>query len=469
MIDERRIKKITSHTYTEGVVLYWMNRDMRAQDNWALLHAQAIAHQHKIPLIVWYNLVPNFLQGSARQWQFKVSGLQKISEELEKLHIPFFLSVDETGKETVDELVSIIKKHHVGYVVTDMSPLHIQKKWVTEAGKKLTTPFDLVDAHNVIPVWVTSDKQEFAAYTIRPKIHKLISEFLVPFPKLKKQEISHDGKIPTIHWDKIMKMVPVDDAAPLIHESGSESAKKVLKQFITHRLNKYDTERNDPNADAQSGLSPYLHYGQIAPARVALEILGAISAKDPRSVMMAHKNGAKGGLGNASALLEELIVRRELADNFCYYNDDYDNPNGFPDWAKKSHEKHKNDSRQYSYTKKQFEYAQTHDPLWNAAQMEMVKTGKMHGYMRMYWAKKILQWSEDVATAMKIAIYLNDKYELDGRDPNGYAGIAWSLGGVHDRAWFERPIFGQIRYMNDKGCRSKFDVDAYVAKWLGMF
>jgi deoxyribodipyrimidine photo-lyase len=168
---------------------------------------------------------------------------------------------------------------------------------------------------------------------------------------------------------------------------------------------------------------------------------------------------------HASAFLEELIVRRELADNFCFYHLDYDSPLGFPDWAKKTHERHKNDVREYTYTQKQFERAETHDTLWNACQQELLKTGKMHGYMRMYWAKKILEWTPTVEDAMEIAIYLNDTYELDGRDPNGYAGIAWSMGGVHDRAWFERPVYGQIRYMNRSGCASKFSVDTYIATW----
>ena len=158
-------------------------------------------------------------------------------------------------------------------------------------------------------------------------------------------------------------------------------------------------------------------------------------------------------------------MRRELADNFCFYNEEYDSIECFPDWAKKTHEKHKNDPREFLYTKKQFEQGKTHDELWNACQNQMMQTGKMHGYMRMYWAKKILEWTKNREEAMNIAIYLNDTYELDGRDPNGYAGIAWSIGGVHDRAWFERPVFGQIRYMNYNGCKSKFDVISYIKKW----
>lgn len=477
MIDERRIKKITDHAFSGGVVLYWMNRDMRADDNWALLHAREIARAQaeagakNATLMVWYNLVPGFLSGNERAYAFKVAGLKEVEEQLHDCGIPFLVTVDETGKDTVNQLEQIINEYQVSYVVTDMSPLRIQKKWVKDAGRlldKAKISFDVVDAHNCIPVWITSDKQEFAARTIRPKIHRLISEFLVSFPKLQTQKPA-PKKLHLTDWKHVDSLMDYDAVGQLTIVPGAHAAHAGLKRFLHGRLEHYDTDRNDPNKRAQSGLSPYLHYGMIAPARVALEVLHAVKRVDPQSLMMADKNGARGGAGNASAFLEELIVRRELADNFCYYNDYYDSPEGFADWAKKSHAHHARDNRDYVYTKKQFERAETHDALWNAAQLEMVKTGKMHGYMRMYWAKKILEWTPDVATAMKIAIELNDKYELDGRDPNGYAGIAWSIGGTHDRPWFTRPIFGQIRYMSESGCRSKFDVDAYVAQWTGMF
>ena len=195
-----------------------------------------------------------------------------------------------------------------------------------------------------------------------------------------------------------------------------------------------------------SNLSPYLHFGQISAQRVALIV---------------------NGLGNhpsAESFLEELIVRRELSDNFCYYNSDYDSFKGFPEWAKKTLNDHKKDEREFVYTLKKFEEAKTHEDLWNAAQMQLVNTGKLHGYMRMYWAKKILEWSKSPEEALKIAIYLNDKYELDGRDPNGYTGCAWAIGGVHDRAWAERPVYGKIRYMNRNGAKRKFDIEKYISK-----
>jgi len=221
-----------------------------------------------------------------------------------------------------------------------------------------------------------------------------------------------------------------------------------LKSFIDKKLPRYADMRNDPSRDGQSNLSPYLHFGQLSAQRAALE------ADNVHCPAMSKET-----------FLEELIVRRELSDDFCYYNDHYDSFAGFPEWSQRSLNFHRKDRREYIYSLKKFENAQTYDNLWNSAQMEMVKRGKMHGYMRMYWAKKILEWSSSPEEALETAIYLNDKYELDGRDPNGYTGIAWSIGGVHDRAWNERPVFGKIRYMSYNGCKGKFDVEAYVRQY----
>ena len=229
---------------------------------------------------------------------------------------------------------------------------------------------------------------------------------------------------------------------------GEAAAHRHLHGFITNGLNRYDELRNDPNAAGQSGLSPWLHFGQLSAQRVALE-----SAR------------AAAGTVSGDAFLEELIIRRELSDNFCWYNMNYDRLEGFPVWALKTIADHRHDRRDAVYSHGQLEMGETHDPLWNAAQMEMVTTGRMHGYLRMYWAKKILEWTASPEDALEMAICLNDRYQLDGRDPNGYAGIAWSIGGVHDRAWGERPVFGKIRYMNATGCRRKFDVDRYIGRY----
>ena len=228
-------------------------------------------------------------------------------------------------------------------------------------------------------------------------------------------------------------------------DAGYRAGMKKLKEFILSSLPIYSTSKNDPNSNSQSGLSPYLHFGQISALRVALEV--EFKSDD---------------IKNKEAFLDELIVWRELADNYCFYEKNYDNPQGYPKWAIVSHKKHRDDAREYIYVLKDLEEANTHDQLWNAAQKHMIIEGKMPGYLRMYWAKKILEWSFNVTTAHKYAIYLNDKYSLDGRDPNGYAGIAWSIGGVHDRPWFEREVFGQIRYMSFNGCKNKFNIFKYI-------
>jgi deoxyribodipyrimidine photo-lyase len=308
-----------------------------------------------------------------------------------------------------------------------------------------------VDAHNLVPCWVASDKQEYGAYTIRPKISRTLPEFLEKFPGLQKQEITWGEPTAAIDWQGILSALSVDRTVSEVSwlQPGEQAAQRTLGNFLKNRLSSYPIERNDPTRNGQSNLSPYLHFGQIAAQRIALEVRDSAAAPKAKE-----------------AFLEELIVRRELADNFCFYNPHYDAFAGFPGWAQKTLEEHRSDPRDYLYSLEQFEEAQTHDNLWNAAQREMVKTGKMHGYLRMYWAKKILEWSNSPEEALDIAIYLNDRYELDGRDPNGYTGIAWSLGGVHDRAWGERKVFGKVRYMSYKGCKSKFDVAAYMEKYL---
>lgn len=232
-------------------------------------------------------------------------------------------------------------------------------------------------------------------------------------------------------------------------DPGEETAARMLDKFLSQKLDSYAALKNDPTKDGVSNLSPYLHFGQIAAQRVVLEVEKTNASSESKE-----------------AFLDEILVRKELADNFCYYNSLYDSFEGFPEWAKKTLILHRADPRKFVYTLEEFENGKTHDSLWNASQLELLSKGKIHGYMRMYWAKKILEWSESPEKALETVIYLNDKYELDGRDPNGYVGIAWSIGGVHDRAWKEREIFGKLRYMSYEGCKRKFDVDTYIEKYI---
>ena len=374
-----------------------------------------------------------------------IRSLEETEKDLAEKSIPFFLL---TGSPE-EQIPKCVRTFQAGTLVADFDPLKIKRKWKRQIIPQLSVPMYEVDSHNVIPCWLASPKQEFAAYTFRPKVKKRLQDFLTSFPPLRNHPISWKIDTQKTDWHAARKSLNVDNSIPAVDwiEPGAKAAQKTLRRFIHQKLAAYAGQRNDPNRDALSTLSPYLHFGQISAQRVALEVKKADCPEDDRE-----------------AFLEELIVRRELADNYCFYNKNYDNFRGFPGWAKETLDEHRGDKREHVYTHEQFERGLTHDGLWNAAQMEMIKIGKMHGYMRMYWAKKILEWSKAPEKAQKTAIALNDKYELDGRDPNGYTGIAWSIGGVHDRAWFSRPVFGKIRYMSFGGARSKFDVDAYIAR-----
>jgi deoxyribodipyrimidine photo-lyase len=446
MINEKRVRLLQKGIETNGPVVYWMSRDQRVNDNWVLLFAQQLAIEKKRSLVVVFNLVPDFLAATIRQYAFMLNGLQEVEKELSKYNIPFFLT---TGKPE-EQLPKQLKNINASVLISDFDPLKIKRIWKRNVAKQITIPFYEVDAHNIVPCLYVSDKLEFAAYTLRPKIHKTLIEFMDEFPSLKKMnkgEISSDK----IDWDKVEKSLKVNWDVKEVDwiKPGESAAIKSLKDFLKSKFDSFNDLRNDPTKDGQSNLSPYLHFGQLSAQRIALETQRLNGNKD-----------------SEKSFLEELIVRRELADNFCYFNKNYDLFDGFHDWAKTSLNEHRKDERGFVYSLEQFENANTHEDLWNAAQMEMVITGKMHGYMRMYWAKKILEWSKSPEEAMRIAIYLNDKYELDGRDPNGYTGIAWSIGGIHDRPWFERPVYGKIRYMNRNGAEKKFDIKSYIGKYL---
>ena len=304
----------------------------------------------------------------------------------------------------------------------------------------------------MVPVWVTSPKQEYAARTIRSKIHKNLNKYLVEFPPIVRHPMNQKlmQQYQPTDWKKASGSLKVDMKVGTVQfcAPGTNHGLNKLFDFITKKLKVFEKNRNIPTVDALSNLSPYYHFGQIAPARAALEV---------QKMKGKYKESVEG-------YLEELIVRRELADNFCFYNQHYDKVHGAYQWAQDTLEIHENDEREYLYSLEELEEYQTHDDLWNAAQRQLVDEGKMHGFLRMYWAKKVLEWTENPKQALESAIYLNDKYSIDGRDPNGYVGCMWSICGIHDQGWRERPIFGKIRYMNYAGCKRKFKVNDFVAK-----
>lgn len=441
MVNTRRIRIINSGEQGSGPVAYWMSRDQRVADNWALLYAIEKAMLLQKSLVVVFTLAPAFAEANLRHYNFMLSGLEEVARSLSENGINFTILKGEPSSI----LANYINSNDISLLVSDFDPLKVKRDWKETLNSLITIPHHEVDAHNIIPCWIASEKLEFGAYTLRPKIKKHLPEFLSDFPEIKNNPISSQP----IDFDELITWLCLNkDVKPINWlKPGDAEAAKILYDFIINRLEGYSTRRNDPNEDGQSNLSPYLHFGQLSAQRVAIEVMKSPAKEEDKS-----------------AFLEELIVRRELSDNFCYYNPNYDSSEGFHNWAKETHRIHRDDIREYTYSLKEFEFGKTHDPLWNAAQKEMVLLGKMHGFMRMYWAKKILEWTSNPDEAMRFCIYLNDKYSLDGRDPNGYAGIAWSIGGVHDRAWGERDVFGKIRYMNFNGCKRKFDVNRYIKR-----
>jgi deoxyribodipyrimidine photo-lyase len=330
------------------------------------------------------------------------------------------------------------------------------ERWRQVLAKRLGIPFWTVDADVVVPSSLFS-KHFYLLHHFRPKLYAELGKYLErekdPPPqkewkrKVAGHRIGEDITQGFRHLDRSVK--PVDNFM-----GGSGAARSRLKKFIAEGLKDYSTWRNHPELDGTSQLSPYLHFGHIGPSTILLQIEEAVK---------------KGGIPQEArdSFVDELVGWRELAVNFVKFTPNYDSWECAEPWAKKSLLEHVEDRREYRYSLQELEQARTHDELWNAAQMQMVLTGWMHNYMRMYWAKKILEWTPNPATAFEYAVILNDRYELDGRDPNGYAGIAWAIGGKHDRPWFERPVFGTVRYMSSTSTRKKFDAIRYIVTVMG--
>ncbi|XP_073957813.1 deoxyribodipyrimidine photo-lyase-like [Choristoneura fumiferana] len=434
----------------EGIV-YWMSRDSRVQDNWAFLFAQKLALKNEVPLHVCFCLIAKYLDASVRQFDFLIKGLKTVAAQCKELDISFHLLEGNGG----DVLPQWVIDHKIGAVVCDFNPLRIPMGWLEGArkGLKKDVPLIQVDAHNVVPCWVASDKQEYSARTIRNKINSKLGEFLTEFPPVIKHPYKSQFKPEPIDWDEAIESREADKSVGPVEwaKPGYDAAVAMLKSFLDKRLKLFAAKRNDPTQDALSNLSPWFHFGQISVQRVAL-CVQEYKSKHTESV---------------NAFLEEAIVRSELSDNFCFYNPLYDSVKGTSNWAQKTLDDHRKDKRTHIYTQDELAQAKTHDDLWNSAQLQLVKEGKMHGFLRMYWCKKILEWTPSPEDALKYAIYLNDHYSIDGRDSNGYVGCMWSICGIHDQGWAERSVFGKVRFMNYEGCKRKFNVSAFVARYGG--
>jgi deoxyribodipyrimidine photo-lyase len=427
-------------------VVYWMQRTQRAEDNPALEVAVAAANELKKPVVVFLGVVPFYPNSNLRHYTFLAQGIPDIARRLERRNIGFVLRAWPHHK-----LIEFCDEVRPCLVVGDENPIREPEHWRQIAAERLRGPLWTVDADVIVPSKLLL-KEQYAARTIRPCIHHCLDEFLAPVGNAR----------PRVPWRQPKRLAALQPNSDFLKDfeidrgvspvsnmkGGTTEALQVLQRFVRQRLKGYASRRNDPAVDGTSQLSPYLHFGHIGPHTVALAIKNA-DAPD----------------GDKKSFLEELIVRRELAVNFVRFNSNYDTIDCAEPWARKTLAEHSRDEREHRYTERQLENAETHDPLWNAAQRQMVMGGWMHGYMRMYWAKKILEWSPSPRIAFDIAVRLNDRYELDGRDPNGYAGMAWAIAGKHDRAWGPvRSVYGKIRYMSYNSTSRKFDSKAYIAK-----
>ncbi|CAK9251823.1 unnamed protein product [Sphagnum jensenii] len=441
-----------------------MARDQRVHDNHALLAAQSEALEQQVPLYVLFN-VKVVKNRSREHYEFMLKGLEEISLELKSRNIPFVLKSGEAQQN----ITNVLNEINAGSVYFDFNPLSGSRS----LSKKIASSFKgstfVVDTHNIIPTWIASDKQEFAAHTMRRKVHLLLENYTLEPAKITNHPFTPNIDVESITLAQARQFIATIQSKGISITAipGEKAAAKHLESFIRERLATYALKRNDIADDQQSGLSPYLHFGQISSLRVALEVI-KYTDQQPllfQAVKLASPGDSPSEYDGMNALLEEMVVRKELADNFCFYQKNYTSLDAGPTWAKQSLALHKSDVREFVYQRAQWENAQTHDLSWNAAQNQLRKTGKMHGYMRMYWAKKMLEWSQTPEAAIEDCIYLNDTYSIDGGDPNGYVGILWSMVGLHDRPWFERQVFGKVRYMNEGGLMRKYDVAAYQRMW----
>jgi len=439
-------------------VVYWMQRAQRGIDNPALDLAIDLGNELDLPVIAFFSAISNFPHANLRHYVFLNQGLPDIEEELAARNVSFIVR-----RPPDNQLEKLLQQVGAALLIGDENTCREPERWRRVLSRRLQLPFLTVDADVVVPSKLFP-KHQYALHIMKPKLYAELLKYLVP---LQKTKAKHEWKRPvhfqsfdvrsdvTKGWRDFDRTVgPVDTFT-----GGTHAALKRLSDFVNHHLHAYASRRNHPEWDGTSRLSPYLHFGHISPITIALAAQKAV-AED------------KATQAACDSYINELIGWREISVNFVKYVPNYDTLDCAPEWAQKTLREHARDKRDPEYTLEELEEAKTYDELWNAAQMQMVKYGWMHNYLRMYWAKKILEWSPNPARAFEYAVILNDKYELDGRDPNGYQGIAWAMAGVHDRPWFERPIFGTIRYMSGTSTGKKFNSKRYIenvasGNWAG--
>ena len=450
-IHPARIQQLNELPLRRGrYVLYWMQQSQREHFNHALEYAIACANELDLPLLVGFGLTSGYPDANLRHYRFMLEGLRDVAGALSRRRILFVLQFGDPAA------VALRLGKQAALIVCDRGYLRVQKEWRRKVAAEAPCAVIQVESDVVVPVDTASNKREFGARTLRPKVLRLAEDFLAPLPRVRIQCSSLRMRVRRerlTDLDALLGRLKLDRGVkPVSHLfcGGNSSARRQFQAFLKRHLPDYRDHRNQPQTDDVSHMSKYLHFGQVSPVWL----------------MLNARKHFRAGRANVYSFVDELLVRRELAMNWVEHTPNYDRYSSLPEWTRKTLQDHRYDKRPHIYSIEDLEQGRTHDLYWNAAMREMVMTGYMHNYMRMYWGKKILEWSPTAERAFETALQLNNKYFVDGRDPNSFANIAWIFG-LHDRPWPERPIFGKVRYMNAAGLERKCDIEAYVRKVEG--
>ncbi len=453
-IAEARIKQLNNHLLNEEgkYIVYWMQESMRAHENPALEYAIRWANDLEQACIVVFTLIDDFPEANLRHYKFLIEGLKEAADRIAERDIKFLL----LHGPRADRMAKFAAQNAVTAVVTDRAYTRHERKWRTDGAERLEVPLVQVEGNVVVPVEAASEKREYAARTIRKQLMRLVDKFsgetteTQPNQPSKHLHLTGDMELDSVPG--VLDQLKVDrDVHPVDgFLGGTTPARDRLTHFLRTDLPGYADGRLEPAEDATSHLSPYLHFGHISPCEVLRKVSDSAAPQSDRA-----------------GYIEELVVRRELACNFVYYSPDtYDSLEAAPDWARETMEKHENDERPNIYTREQLENGETDDAAWNAAMREMRERAFLPNYMRMYWGKQIIRWTNTYQYAYEVTLHLNNKYFMDGRDCNSFTNVLW-LFGLHDRAWTEREVFGKLRTLTRGGLDRKYDVEAYIKRVNG--
>lgn len=448
-MDGRMANRVTALNANPGrdgkCIVYWMQSCLRLDDNPALALAVHEANTHHLPLLVLFSIDRSIPMANERNFTFMLESLAEVVQNLPDTNAGICLRMGSA----VDNAVAVCRETDASFLITDESRLQEGIRRRSTVAGRVKIPVLQVDANVVVPARLIP-KEQYAAYAIRPKLMKLMSRYLRPFGPQRVnvgRSVDAAGDLESIDVKKVLQMLALPRVTPSpMYRGGEQRAWSTLEEFIDRKLDGYAENRSRPDRDGTSNLSPYLRFGCISPVSLLRAVIDSGHRKD--------------GIG---AFVEAAFVRRELAENFTFYNKSYRSLACLPEWARRTLDDHRQDRRRALFSLEALEAGATGDELWDASQHEVLKTGKMAGYMRMYWGKQVIGWTRTPEEALHVLLYLNDRYEIDGRSPGGYAGILWCFG-KHDRPFPERPVFGKIRCMSPGAQRKKFDVDAYIKK-----